>query len=154
MNKWICFAYKGEKNLAEWLATLPVSIFVCDYDHNAPTVEHLQATHYPLYEVIRERNSSLPYIMLIQPNYWTALRNRESVLKRLDVVVAPYLKARQSGDENVYFIDRLSFLSGEPLYENTMDASYPNAAGFLRMAEGIVTVIRHILERETEKSLR
>jgi len=40
---------KGERVLAQWLATLPMSVFVYDYDHNAPSVEHLKDTHYPLY---------------------------------------------------------------------------------------------------------
>ncbi len=141
---------KGEANLARWMATLPMSVFVCDYDHNAPTVEHLQATHYPLYEVIREKNPSLPYMMITRPNYWTALKNREDVLKRRDVVMTSYLEARRNGDENVYFIDGLSFFCGDHQYENTMDSVHPNDAGFLRMADGIGTVIRHILEREAE----
>ena len=142
---------KGEQNLAQWMATLPMSIFVCDYDHNAPTVEHLEATHYPLYDVIREKNPSLPYIMITRPNYWTSLTDRAEVLKRRDVVMESYLNARRNGDENVYFIDGLSFFRGDHQYENILDAVHPNDAGFLHMADGIGTVIRHILETEAEK---
>ena len=143
---------KGETVLAQWMATLPMSVFICDYDHNAPTVEHLQATHYSFYEIIREKNPILPYVMITRPNYWTALKNREDVLKRRDVIMDSYLKARKSGDENVYFLDGLSFFCGNHQYENTMDAVHPNDAGFLRMADGIGTVIRHILEREAESA--
>lgn len=142
---------KGEKVLAEWMATLPMSVFVCDYDHNAPTVEHLEATHYPLYETIREKNPDLPYIMITRPNYWTLIRQQPDVLKRRDVVMASYLKARQSGDENVYFIDGMSFFNGEHQYEYSVDGIHPNDAGFIRMADGIGAVIRHILEKEEEK---
>lgn len=138
---------KGERALAEWMATLPMSVFVCDYDYNAPTVDHLQATHYPMYEVIREKNSDLPYIMITRPNYWTLLRDQEDVLRRRDVVMASYLKARQNGDRNVYFIDGMSFFSGEHQAEMTIDGVHPNDAGFLRMADSIGTVIRHALEK-------
>ncbi len=138
---------KGEKVLVEWMATLPMSVFVCDYDHNAPTVEHLDATHYPMYEIIREKNPDLPYIMISRPNYWTAIRTQPEVLKRRDVVMASYLKARQAGDENVYFIDGMSFFHGEHQYEYTLDGVHPNDAGFLRMADSIGGVIRHILEK-------
>ena len=138
---------KGEPVLARWMAALPMSVFVCDYDHNAPTVEHLQATHYPMYEIIREKNPDLPYIMITRPNYWTSIRTQADVLKRRDVVMSSYLKARQAGDEYVYFIDGMSFFTEPHQYDFSMDGVHPNDAGFLRMADSIGTVIRHILEK-------
>lgn len=144
----------GEKVLAEWMATLPMSVFVCDYDHNAPTVEHLAATHYPLYETIRAKNPDLPYIMISRPNYWTAVRIQPEVLKRRDVVISSYLRARQAGDENVYFVDGMSFFNGEHQYEYTLDGVHPNDAGFIRMAEGIGAVVRHVLEKDDENDRR
>ncbi|MBQ8814075.1 MAG: hypothetical protein IJZ85_06255 [Lachnospiraceae bacterium] len=141
----------GETVLVQWMAEQPMSVFVCDYDHNAPTVEHLEATHYPMYEIIREKNPDIPYIMITRPNYWTSPRIQPEVLKRRDVVMASYLKARQAGDENVYFIDGMSFFNGEHQYEYTLDGVHPNDAGFLRMADSIGMVIRHVLEKAGEK---
>ena len=138
---------KGEPVLAEWMATLPMSVFVCDYDHNAPTIEHLEATHYPMYEIIREKNPDLPYIMITRPNYWTMIRDQSCILKRRDIIMSSYLKARQAGDENVYFIDGMSFFVEPHQYDFSMDGVHPNDAGFQRMADGIGTVIRHILEK-------
>ena len=40
---------KGEQTMMDYLAGLDMSVFVYDYDHNAPTVEHLAATHYLRY---------------------------------------------------------------------------------------------------------
>ena len=37
---------RAEIPLMEYIATLPMSIFVYDYDYNAPTVESLEKTHY------------------------------------------------------------------------------------------------------------
>lgn len=143
---------KGERVLAEWMATLPMSVFVCDYDHNAPTVEHLSQTHYPLYEQIRKRNPLLPFIMISRPNFWTQTRIQSDILKRRDVVMESYLKARRSGDDNVYFIDGMSFFSGEHRYEYTLDGVHPNDAGFLRMADVIGSLISHILESRSERA--
>lgn len=140
---------KGEPVLARWMATLPMSIFVCDYDHNAPTVEHLEATHYPLYEIIREKNPDVPYIMVTRPDYWTLPRQKEHILQRRDVIMSSYLKARSAGDKNVYFIDGLSFNVLPHQYEMSVDGVHPNDAGFVRMADSIGTVIRHILENGT-----
>lgn len=138
---------KAEPPLARWMATLPMSIFVCDYDHNAPTPEYLAETHYPLYEIIREKNPDLPYVMITRPNYWTCPKDQEVILRRRDVIMSSYLKARQAGDQNVYFIDGLDFWVSPHTYDFAMDGVHPNDAGFIRMADSIGTVIRHILEK-------
>lgn len=142
---------KGERSIAEWMAGLPMSIFVCDYDHNAPNPESLKATHYPMYEIIREKNPSLPYIMITRPNYWTRPRQQAEILKRRDIIMESYLKARNNGDENVYFIDGMSFFGGAHQYETVIDGIHPNDAGFISMADSIATVIRHILEKAGEE---
>lgn len=136
---------KGEKVLAEWMASLPMSVFVCDYDHNAPTVEHLAATHYPLYETVRAKNPNLPYIMVTRPDFWTLPMEQEDILRRRDVIMSSYLKARASGDRNVYFIDGMSFNYAPHQYEMTVDSVHPNDAGFVRMADAIGTVIKLVL---------
>lgn len=141
---------RGEKAIAEWMATLPMSVFVCDYDHNAWSVEELEATHYPLYETIRAKNPDVPYIMITRPDYWTLIAEQETILKRRDVIMASYLKARAAGDKNVYFIDGLSFNVAPNQYETSVDAVHPNDMGFVRMADSIGTVIRHALEKSKE----
>jgi hypothetical protein len=140
---------KGEEASARYMATLPMSVFVCDYDHNAPSLEHLEATHYPLYEIIREKNPDLPYIMITRPNYWTRVREKEKEdnLLRRDIIMSSYLKARAAGDKNVYFIDGMSFGYAPHTYECFFDSLHPNDAGFVRMADVVGTVIRHILEK-------
>lgn len=140
----------AEKTIAEWMADLPMSVFICDYDHNAPKADHLEATHYPLYETIRAKNPDLPYIMITRPDYWTLPCEQDQILKRRDIIMTSYLKARAAGDENVYFIDGLSFNVAPHQYDMSMDALHPNDAGFIRMADTIGTVIRHALEKGRE----
>ena len=137
---------KGEPVLAEWMATLPMSVFVCDYDYNAPTVEHLEATHHAMYEIIRKKNPNVPYIMITRPCFWTRITEQEDILQRRDVVMSSYLKARAAGDKNVYFIDGISFFAGPHQYEMTVDSIHPSDTGFLRMAEQIGCVIKRALE--------
>ena len=107
-----------------------------------------------MYEIIREKNPDLPYIMVSRPDYWTTIRIQEEVLQRRDVVMSSYLKARQSGDKNVYFVDGMSFYRGENQYECTLDSVHPNDVGFQQMAEGIGTVIRHVLEKAGEAGVK
>jgi hypothetical protein len=141
---------KGGRAIAEWMATLPMSVFVCDYDHNTPTTDHLKATHYALYETIREKNPDLPYIMISRPDYWTMPNEWDAILDRRDVIISSYLKARANGDKNVYFIDGLSFNYAPHQYDMTVDGCHPNDAGFVRMADAIGSVIRHALEKKRE----
>jgi hypothetical protein len=138
---------KGEATHAKYLATLPMSVFVCDYDHNAPNPEHLEATHHRFYEIIREKNPDVPYIMITRPNYFTARKNGEDIMKRRDVIMRSYLKAREKGDKNVYFIDGMSFMTAPHQYDTVVDGIHPGDAGFMRMADSVGTVIRHIWEK-------
>ncbi|MBQ9801846.1 MAG: hypothetical protein IJW51_02100 [Clostridia bacterium] len=138
---------KGETALAKWMATLPMSVFVCDYDHNASSVEELERTHYPLYEIIRAQNPDVPYIMVTRPDYWTLPAQQEQILQRRDVIMTSYLRARAAGDKNVYFIDGLSFNVAPHQYEMSVDGVHPNDAGFVRMADSIGTVVKHVLEK-------
>ena len=142
---------KGEEAMARWLASLPMSVFVCDYDHNAPNPQHLEATHHRFYEIIREKNPDVPYIMVTRPNYWTLPNLNEFILSRRDVIMRSYLKAREKGDMNVYFIDGMSFNVAPHQYDMTFDPVHPNDTGFVRMADGIGTVVRHVLEKLGEK---
>lgn len=140
---------KGESAIAQWMASLDMSVFVCDYDHNAPNHEHLKATHYPLYETIRAKNPDVPYIMITRPDAWALAEDMEAILKRRDVIMSSYLKARAANDKNVYFIDGMSFNVAPHQYEMSVDSVHPNDAGFIRMADSIGTVIRHVLEKNS-----
>jgi len=144
----------GEKAIMQWMRELPMSVFVCDYDHNAPNPEHLQQTHFPFYELFREKRPDTPYIMISRPNYWTCPNIQEEILQRRDIVMASYLKARALGDKNVYFIDGMSFFTGPHSYECLLDGVHPNDLGYVRMADSIGTLIRHILEMAAEKAAK
>ena len=138
---------KGEETLAEWLAERPMSVFVCDYDHNTPSTEHLKDTHHRFYEIIREKNPDVPYIMVTAPDYWPRFNSWDSLLRHRDVIMESYLKARAKGDKNVYFIDGMSFNVAPHQYELTVDSIHPNDAGYIRMADSIGSVIKHTLEK-------
>lgn len=141
---------KGEPVLARYMATLPMSIFVCDYDFNAHDAQELEQTHYPLYEVIREKNPDVPYIMITRPHgLMHKKKGFNTALACRDVIMRSYLKAREAGDKNVYFIDGMSFFATAAHQTDCqVDGLHPNDAGFMRMADVIGFVIRQILEQK------
>lgn len=136
---------KGEPGLAEYLAKLDMSVFVMDYDHNAPSDEHLKNTHYDFYKIIRENNPDLPIIIVTKPD--ARKYTDEWTLSRKDIILNTYLTARSQGDKNVYFVDGNSFFIGSDRLDFTVDGCHPTDRGFARMAEIIGGVVRELLEK-------
>jgi len=130
---------KGEDTMIEYLAGLDMSVFVCDYDHNAPNAEHLKATHYPLYKRVREKHPDIPYVIINKPSC-----ERDGV--RTAVCFETYSKAIEEGDKNVYFIDGTSFFAGDEADACSVDGCHPNALGFYRMAQGMLPTLRKVLK--------
>lgn len=134
---------KGETEFAEYIASIPnMSVLVYDYDHNAPSVEHLRATHEPFFKLIREKHPTLPVVMLSRPD---TDKNPQDSEKRKAVICQTYENARQSGDNQVWFIDGSTYFGETGRAECTVDGTHPNALGFMRMAETIYPVLKNIL---------
>lgn len=133
---------KGEEAIVNYMASLDMSVFVCDYDHNAPTPEHLEATHMPLYRKVREANPDLPIIFMTKPNSTldaARLVRRAIIKKTYDTAVA-------EGDKNVYFLDPTEHMpfSGD---EGTVEGCHPTDLGFYFMAQGILPVIKELVHK-------
>lgn len=135
----------GEKELAELISTLDMSLFVFDYDHNAPTVEHLSKTHEIFYKTIRQSRPDLPILLLSRVDVWS-YKDYAHCQDRKAVIQQTYLNAKASCDQNIYFID------GETLFGNnhrdacTVDGCHPNDLGFYRMFENILPILKLALK--------
>lgn len=136
---------RGEPAMARFLAGLPMSVLVLDYDHNAPTVEALRATHAPFFRTIRATQPSLPVLILSRPNFF---RDPEDSARRREVILDTCQKAWAQGDRNVQFLDGETLLAGPEPSNCTVDGIHPNDGGFLRMAERIQPVLQQLLEEE------
>ncbi len=130
---------KGEPELAEYIASLKMSAFVLDYDHNAPSPEHLEQTHENFYKIIREKQPDLPIIMVTKPDNFD---NSTDKAIRRQIVFNTYYNALMSGDENVYFIDGTGIMSGEFSDTTLADGCHPSESGFVLMAGKIGSVVK------------
>lgn len=135
---------KGELEMADYINTIDTSLFVYDYDHNSPNVDELKATHEPFFKRIREKNPTLPIVMLSRPNFDESHDAKE----RRNVIYATYKNALDSGDKNVYFIDGETFFDEEDRTLCTVDTTHPNDLGFYRMAKKIYPIIKEILKNK------
>ena len=132
---------KGEPELAQYIASLDMSLFVYDYDYNAPSVEHLQATHEPFFRIIREAHPELPVVMISR---FSGKWGPEADARR-EIIRNTYLNAMQAGDRKVWFVD------GQPLFGETdrdmctVDIGHPTDLGFLRVADRLEPLLWEIL---------
>ena len=131
---------KAEAEIAAYIRDLDMSAFVYDYDHNAPDIPHLQATHQRMFRTVRERNPRLPVLILSRPKY---LLNEEEKA-RLDVIRKTYTDALAAGDSNVYLIEGPDLMQYAQ-NEGTVDDCHPNDLGFYSMAKAILPQLRNIL---------
>lgn len=127
---------RGEDEIAEYIKDLDMSVFVYDYDHNAPTLEHLVATHERMYNIIRKANPDLPIIIMTKPRFLPDVKAFEAIKKT-------YENAKANGD-NVYYLDGRQLMA---LAENegTVDGCHPNDLGFFSMAKAVGDILEGIL---------
>lgn len=135
---------RGEKEIAEAIASLDLSCFIMDYDCNAPTPEFLWETHYPFFEVIRKARPDLPIIIVSAPFYW---KHPEFNEDRKKAIEATYLKALEAGDTNMAFIDGGKMFPYEIWADCTTDCLHPNDLGFMYMRNAIEPVVRFMLNK-------
>lgn len=140
---------RGEDVIAEYMSSLDMSIFVSDYDHNAPNAEHLRNTHYKLYETIRAKHPDIPYIMISMPDVDLVPYNGsvDSNLDRQNVIMESYIKARANGDKNVYFIDGTSIFSYDNADSCTVDGCHPNDLGFYEFQRALFPIFKKLLHK-------
>lgn len=132
---------KAEDEILDYMANLKMSVFVSDYDHNAPDANYLESTHYKLYKAIRAKNPDIPYIMISRPDY--NIGNSLDDARR-NVIFETFIKAKNDGDKNVYLVDGASLFAGDEWFACTVDGTHPNDLGFYRFGSALTPVFKKI----------
>ena len=131
---------KAEQEMIDYICSLDMDLFVYDYDHNAPNIEHLINTHEKMYKQIRAAFPTLPIIMMTAPCYKPSAEWQE----RSDVIRKNYENAVSNGDKNVYFIDGPTLMAVAK-NEGTVDNCHPTDLGFYSMACALEEVLEKII---------
>ena len=135
---------KAEDAIIEYLSAIDCSVFVLDYDHNAPNEEYLAATHEKLYLRFRGTHPDTPVIMLSKTNIFCKHHMVENDLKRREIIFNTYTNAYRRG-EKVIFIDGASLFEGDMRFDCTVDLTHLNDIGMVRMADVIGKAVKHAL---------
>ncbi|MEA4832344.1 hypothetical protein SDC9_89374 [bioreactor metagenome] len=137
-------AARGEDTMTDYLAGIDASVFVCDYDYNAPDVDHLEKTHSRLYRRYRAVRPNVPIIFVSNPDY---IDNDDNIRRR-EIIFRTYSEAYRGGDKDVYFIDGVNLFGTYGHDSCTVDGCHPNDLGFWRMADVIGETIGNILRKK------
>ncbi len=141
-------AAKGEQAMSDYIASLDMSVFVMDYDHNATSPEYLKSTHETMFRTIRAAHPTLPIVMITAPNTQWYIHHSNAAKRHnacRAVIFETYQNAVAAGDENVWYIDGDSLFEGRHHDLCTVDGCHPTDAGFIRMADRIGHVLGSML---------
>lgn len=133
----------GEEAMAKYISDIDSSIFICEYDHNAQTVDFLNKTHYNFYKKFRENNKKTPIIFITKP---TADDTSSVTKERYNVIKNTVKKAKKTGDNNVYLLNGAKLFGKKDKEICFVDGSHPNDLGFYRMALIVYKKIKSILK--------
>ncbi len=137
----------AEEAIMDYIADQPMSAFVYDYDHNAPSPDFLEKTHYEGYRRFREKQPKTPVIMASRPDFFFP-GTPESLAankRRRSIIRATYERAKAEGDKNVYFIDGSTFYPEEFRADCTSDGCHPNDYGYHHMAKAFAEILKDLI---------
>ncbi len=137
---------RGEPAVAEAIAGLDLAAFVMDYDHNAPSVEHLKNTHERFFKIIRAKNPGLPVIIMSKCDFWGA----KDDLARREIIRQTYAHAVEGGDKKVWFVDGETLFGTEDRDACTVDRCHPNDLGFYRMFRTVLPTLEQALQARSK----
>lgn len=129
----------AEEVMAHYIANLDMSVFVYDYDHNAPNPEFLRNTHEKLYRIVRAKQPTLPIIFVSRPDTYL---KEEVGGQCLQIILDTYRKALAEGDKYVDFVDGSKMFDGPFVHDCTVDGTHPTDLGFAYMAQHIAPAVK------------
>ena len=145
VNLGFAGAAKGEDAIRDYIASLDMSVFVLDYDHIAPTKEHLTDTFEPFYRAVREKHPDMPILFVTAPDTHQYIHGGTVRDERRAVIYNVYRKALAEGDRNIHYIDGDTLFEGEHHDIYTVDGCHPTDAGAICMADRIGHVLATLL---------
>ena len=135
---------KGEEAMVKYIASLDMSLFVYDYDHNAPDNAHYEKTHEPLFMAVRAAHPNIPIIIRTRPTHKSLLSKGE--LGRYEIAKRTYDNAIARGDKNVYFIPGYELMDTAGI-EGCVDGTHPTDYGFFSMAKRVIEELDKIFAK-------
>lgn len=132
---------RAEEAMADYLITLPMSVLVFDYDHNAPDAAFLENTHEAFYRRIRAARPDLPILFATASDY-TIPEERD---RRRAVIFRTYENAVADGDRLVGIVDGKQTYCTVGEDSCRVDHTHPNDLGMWCMANAFEPLLKRFL---------
>ena len=129
--------------MIDYLQTLPMSMFVQDYDHNSPHAAHLKETAEKMYRAVRQTHPHIPIILMNRPKKFLTGEEKDRKAALQSIVET----AKANGDQNIYWLtnEQLTALAKD---EGTVDGCHPTDLGFASMALALGDLMADIYAKE------
>ncbi len=134
VNLGFASACKAEDSVIDYLCSLPMSLLVFDYDHNAPSAEFLESTHLPALRRLRAAHPRIPFILLSKPNRHNG---REEGIRRMKVIEKSARILQEESSAPVHFVNGQEVFESHDRNMMTVDGTHPTDLGFYCMAEAL-----------------
>lgn len=136
---------KGEQAIADYIASLDMSVFVLDYDFNSDW-KALEKTHWRMYETVRKAQPDTPMVFASQCTLrWRPFQHKLT-MRRRRYIMDNLAKAKAMGDDKVFFVDGQTVFAPFGGDNCTVDGIHPNDLGFYAMGQAYTAEIRKALE--------
>ncbi len=142
MNLGFSGSGMAEELIVDYMSDMNMCAFVSDYDYNAPNAKYLKHTHLRMYQKIRDKHPSIPYIILSRCNFDSG---DKEVVERRDIIRETYRYAIEHGDENVCFIDGAYIFESSYKDFCTVEGVHLNDLGMAMMADKIENILKKYL---------
>ena len=138
---------KGDDAVIDYIASLSMSAFVCDYEQDA-SVEEYRETHKKIYEKIRKDHPDTPYVIATstEPDIFA---DEATKAEKKAIALDTYRHALSLGDENVYLAD------GDAVFKNgsfidcyTVDGVNITDSASIRLAQMYESIFFRIFGKE------
>ena len=134
---------RAELEFARYIAGLDLTAFVMDYDHNAPSLAQLEATHEPFFKEFRKLRPDVPVIFISASDHNSSYESRA---KRREVIRKTYANAIANGDQNVYIVDGLKAYEEVGVEFCTVDGVHPNDLGFYLIYKNAIPTFEKVFK--------
>lgn len=147
MNFGFAGGAKGDDSVIDYISSLPMSAFVCDYEQDVNTEEYRE-THRKIYEKIRKNHPTTPYIIATgtEPDIFI---DEMTKAEKKAIALETYKYALSLGDENVYLAD------GDAVFKNgsfidcyTVDGVNITDSASIRLAQMYESIFFRIFGKE------
>ena len=131
----------GEDAMIEYITSVDASLYAFDYNMYANKKDRVLPPHYSIYERIRKAHPEAGIFMYDKPGC-----DYEPYPEREKLIYESYLKAKETGDNHVYYLSPWELFGEGDRDACMVDVSHPNDFGAWRMAYAMYPIVKQALE--------